>query len=144
MAIHSSEFECVYVTATDTEHTPADAIDGAQNVSIDRSVAMSERTKQGQKVATFVPGVTTVAISVDGLIERGSAPYGALKTAFEGRTQVFLTVIEDESAGVGEEKGKRYATYVESLNFSYATGDLLKFNASFSLASETITSVQGA
>ena len=71
----------------------------------------------------------TIAISVDGFIVRGSAPYEALKTAFENRTKVYLTVIEDEAAAIGKEKGKRYAVFVESLNFSYPSGDKLTFAA---------------
>ena len=123
MATSSAEFECVFVTETDTAHTDTDMIDGVQNVTVDRSVAMAERTAQGHKVATFVPGVTSIAISIDGIIEKGSAPYEVLKTAFDEKSMVYVTIIEDSTATAGQQ-GKRYGVYVEASSATARDVDL--------------------
>ena len=141
--VHTREFDAVFVTATDTAHTPADKVAGVKDLSSNSSRAMTDTTYQGDDVVTNKPGPRTIAFTCSGHVIKGDAVQKALRDAHEDGSIVYVSIVEDEEAVLPASKGKRYACYVESFNSGRAQGDVVTFDAAFSLGSPVIADIPG-
>lgn len=134
MAVATSTFDSVFVTATDTAYVPGtDEVKGVKDLSIEETRTMTESTYLGDAFTTFTAGVKSVSISLSGHFVAGDLPQKTVRDAHGSGATIYLSIVRDPG-GVAGQKGHRFPVLVESYSTKLATGDVIAFDAKFSLA----------
>lgn len=134
MAVATSTFDSVFVTATDVTYTASDEIKGVRDLSVEETRTVTDSTYLGDAFNTFTAGVKSVSLSMSGHFLASDTAQKAVRDGYANGTTVYLHIIDTPSATVGQRKGTKYPVYVESLSLKYATGDVVAFDAKFALA----------
>lgn len=134
MAVATSTFDSVFVTATDTAYVPGtDEVKGVRDLSIEETRTMTDSTYLGDAFTTFTAGVKSVAISLSGHFLAGDTPQKTVRDAYASGATIYLHIVRDPN-GTASNKGVKYPVIVESLSTKFATGDVLSFDAKLALA----------
>jgi hypothetical protein len=139
-AVHTREFDSVFVKATNVATTATDRVAGVKEFSVESSRAMTELVYLGEDISSHKASNKTMKFSMSGHVMRGDAVQTALRTAHDTGTPVYLTVIDDPDGTVGA-TGRRFCVLVESYTEKRPQGDVIGFDCAFVLGDTAITAV---
>lgn len=127
----AAHIEAVAVTATDTDATPADTIDGLTEASLSRTSDVVERNYlAGGAYKRRVKTLKDTSASLSGHFYAGDAPQQALRDAYGDGSTVFVTFTFDSNVTTGEQTGERIPMLVESYEEKHTSGGVIEFTCS--------------
>lgn len=127
----AAQIEEVSVTATDTDATNADKIEGLTDASLSRTSDLVERNYLGG--GSYKKRIKTLKdtnASLSGHFHAGDAPQTVLRDAHDSGATVYVTFIFDSGVGTGEKKGERIPMLVENYDEKHTSGGVIEFSCS--------------
>jgi hypothetical protein len=131
----------VFAKASNAAHVPGDEILFVKSVSRSETMDSEDATYLGGSgVKDRVLTLRDFNLSIDGHFEPGDPVHALLKSSFDGRTPVYITVIRDSGAAPGSQ-GYKYKVKLESFDEDTAAEGVVTFSLSASAAGEAPVAV---